>query len=201
MRATILLLLVSGGCIQTYSPNRPVEVVADDFILQYNGGQGAQIVHDGIHMWDQVGAQFRLSSELTAADEAQNPETIYLHCKSETEANLTVKDGPATTDVIGDYDDYDKQGEMDINCDLWKTAASDPQMQNFQAIWTTAIAHETGHALGLQHTQVEGSVMYPSISLGSEAYGPGRPAPATALGPADVSQFYQVTGELPAYPN
>jgi predicted Zn-dependent protease len=130
-----------------------------------------EAVRQGIRYWDYVGVRFRTLDQLEDSDIDDVPSAPHLIVTSQPvdtdgDARFTFDDGKIHLFL-------DKLVTKNVNTQQWS--------------WLVGtIAHEAGHAIGLDHVDDPSAVMYPHNNLKNVRNG---------LAPADVVEYDRVWGQ------
>ena len=139
MRTLLLLALVSG------CSSAPTKLYSGDGELvslrlhNLTDERDAQIIGYAGRLWDLVGAHIRLETEESGGQLLD----VYLTTDHIKPSEGCVKSTP-TAIIDGCYDEVDSVVRLDVNVD-----------NEFGVM-----AHELGHAIGLHHIPIAGSLMY-----------------------------------------
>lgn len=137
-------LLQLAGCRPIYPADRLVIVelspTLEPLRLRTSAGWSkvADLAREGIHYWNQLGAELKLRDELTPFDDPGAP-VLRFH------------EGTLSPDLDGYFDWQSAQ----ITIDMRKFYAGLPSL--FVA---SMFAHEAGHALGLDHVAEPRAIMF-----------------------------------------
>jgi hypothetical protein len=147
-RLAVPILLALAGCSVSYSINETILLQPDACI-----GANEAAINAAMAAWNDCGANFTLDGS-HGYDAA-----VPMRCLSASEIIQDVGSGavPDTT-IAGDYDP--NSGSVNINQAVWTSKNANlvngvwvPQQQ-------VILAHELGHALGLEHVQDPKALMY-----------------------------------------
>lgn len=170
MRALLLLsvcaLLVSAaGCRKVYPGDGQVvivDLVQDGDMPVENGTvvRRLDVVRFGTHVWDSAGARFRLPDEVGPAED------VY-------EKHLPLRIGGCSAgEGIAGYDLF--YGDICLE-------GKDPALDIPGWGWGQVVAHEIGHAMGLDHINDHDAIM--------TSYGP---LITTEINDADLAEYRRV---------
>lgn len=181
----ILLVIVANGCSNrriVYPGDGSLVIVDIDADVDRTPvtvqGSANQTVGDAIRKairyWDQAGARLRTVDQLTDTDASSVPDAVHLTVTSQLD-EAAIEKG---FDAFYNYD----TGNIQLFLQRWATT----DLTTRQWYWlVVTIAHEAGHAIGLDHVTDVNAVMYPDdTNFNSRAN----------LAPADMTEYARVWG-------
>ena len=163
------LALFAAGCSRVVYPGDgrlvivEIDPALDGCPVQLEDGSATtvgQIARAGIRYWDAAGARLRTADQLTAADQAEAGAAPRLRISGdscqEAGADVTYGTGGSVIAPAGVAEYMLLEGVIRLHLRRW--AVQHLSRGGLVGIATT-IAHETGHALGLNHVPEADAIM------------------------------------------
>lgn len=149
-----------GGKLAWFHGDMPVPVYLDDSMSDW-----AMEAEAAVEWWSVRGAFYTWDGVLSAFQSPKDPAVVF------------VADGSIKPNADGRIHAVGKISWVD-GCRVRRVVVQVPPDFVFSDVRLFVVKHELGHGLGLDHSDWEDSVMYPSATGGTGAASPGELRPA-----------------------